>query len=121
MSIGGRNTRISNYQTLPHKRQGKSSDNATPKYISKNKLHKSFPKKPKIDRTYTKRKRNSKKNLHYIRFAKDELTWAMWIEPDGLGNTKGKTRTIVRSDLTRSSKEREPISFLNKRSLLLRL
>ena len=95
----------SNNQILPDKRQHRSSDNVTSKYISKNKLHKPSKKKPKVDRTYTKRKRYSKKNLHYIRFAKDELAWAMWIERDGLENTKVKTRSIVRSDLTRSSKD----------------
>ena len=91
----------SRYGSLLDKTGHISSEIVIPKDVQKEKI--SETSQQKIDRTYTKRRRISKKNLQYISFKKDELAWAMWIERDGSEKMKVKTRPLLEHDLKRSS------------------
>ena len=60
-----------------------------------------------VDRTYVKRKRIKKQLPSDTVFKRNDITWALWIERDGLEAIKIKTRPLIEKDLKRSSKDFE--------------
>ena len=60
-----------------------------------------------VDRTYVKRKRIKKQLPSETVFKRNDITWALWIERDGLEAIKIKTRPLTEKDLKRSSKDFE--------------
>ena len=77
--------------------------NVSPKaIIPKENQPRNGPRKKKIDRTYTKRRRSSNKIIPHTGFRKDDIAWAIWIERDGSEIKKVKTRPIAENDLKRT-------------------
>ena len=60
-----------------------------------------------VDRTYVKRKRIKKQLPSETVFKRNDISWALWIERDGLEAIKIKTRPLTEKDLKRSSKDFE--------------
>ena len=67
-----------------------------------------------VDRTYVKRKRIKKKLAPDIGYKRNDITWALWIENDGMEKIgkdgkrwRVKTRPLVEKDLKRSSRDFE--------------